>query len=300
VTARDRIVVLVLVGAGLLAGFWFGVLSPKRKDAKALNTKIAAQRETLQQAQSALAQATAAKRRYAADYAAVAKLGEAVPVDANVPSLVYQLDAAAGKAKVDFRSLKLNASATPTQSNSTIAGQAAAINQANGNSSSSSSSSTSGGSGQSGSASSAGAGSASSSAPASPAPATQAAAAVLPPGASVGPAGFPTMPFSFVFDGTFFDMEHFLQNVGGFATAQGKTINVNGRLLTIDGISLQASRHGFPRVKATLTATAYLLPSDEGLTNGATPQSPTAATGSQSGGTQSTTPPAATVTGVAR
>ena len=43
--------------------------------------------------------------------------------------------------------------------------------------------------------------------------ATQAAAATLPPGATVGAAGFPTMPFTFVFNGRFFDMETFLARV---------------------------------------------------------------------------------------
>ena len=109
--------------------------------------------------------------------------------------------------------------------------------------------------------------------------ATQAAAAALPPGASVGTAGFPTMPFSFVFDGDFFAMQRFLRNVDAFTQVKGTQIVVKGRLLTIDGISLTASRDGFPKVKATLTATAYLLPADEGATAGATPAGP--ATGAQ-------------------
>ena len=57
---------------------------------------------------------------------------------------------------------------------------------------------------------------------ATPAPATQLAAAALPPGATVGAAGFPTMPFTFIFDGSFFDMEHMLRDVNRFITVDGQ------------------------------------------------------------------------------
>ena len=46
-----------------------------------------------------------ARATYARDYATVARLGKAVPVSADVPSLVFQLESAARKAKVDFRAV---------------------------------------------------------------------------------------------------------------------------------------------------------------------------------------------------
>jgi Tfp pilus assembly protein PilO len=238
-TPRDRNVVLVLLVAAILGGSWFGVLKPKRAALSKVTADIATQQGRLDKARAAESSAQAARRRYDRDYATVARLGKAVPTDDGVASLVYQLDAAAGGAKVDFRSLKLG----------TSSGAPAA--------------------------------SASSSAPA-----TQAAAATLPPGASVGAAGFPTLPFSFVFDGSFFDMERFLRNVDNFTRLHDGQLSVSGRLLTIDGISLTAGRLGFPHVKATLAATAYLLPAEEGATNGATAAGP--ATGSASGGATGT------------
>jgi Tfp pilus assembly protein PilO len=276
-TSRDRIVLMVMLAAGLLAGSWFIVLSPKRHQAASLNTQIAAAQKRLDTADAQAAQAAAAKRRYDADYSEVAKLGEAVPVDGGVPSLVYQLDSAAGQAKVDFRSVQLAQGAGASPATQTQAAQVAAVGAAQ--------------KGQSGSTT-------------TPAPATQAAAATLPPGASVGAAGFPTMPFSFEFDGSFFDMEHFLDRVAAFTQVDGNRISINGRLLTVDGISLTASRFGFPKVKANIAATAYLLPSDEGLTNGATPQGPAATTQAVSAtgtaGSSPSTPPAAAATGVVR
>jgi hypothetical protein len=88
------------------------------------------------------------------------------------------------------------------------------------------------------------------------------------------------MPFSFAFDGKFFDMEKFVRALAAYITIKpaGASIDVKGRLLTIDGIALQASPQGFPRVKASVAATAYLLPADQGLTGGATPTKPAGAT----------------------
>jgi Tfp pilus assembly protein PilO len=251
VTARDRIVLIVVAGLAVLAGFWFLVLGPKRDDAKAISDQLSAAQQRLETAQQSAASAEAARRRYTSDYATVARLGKAVPVQDDVPSLVYQLEATAHDHHIDFRSIKLESSGSGSISTPNAA---AAVASANGT---------------------------------TPAAATSAAAATLPPGATVGAAGFPTMPFSFNFDGSFFDMQKFLRSVDGLTSAQGQNISVKGRLLTVDGFSLKASRKGFPRVQATIAATAYLLPADQGLTNGATPTGP-AGSGSSSSSTAPT------------
>jgi hypothetical protein len=249
VTTRDRNVLFVVAALAALAGFWFLALAPKREDAKGVADKIVTARKTLDEANAAAANAEAAQRRYTEDYATVARLGKAVPVQDEVPSLVFQLQSTASSNKIDFRSIKLEAQ--PVTATATPATQAAnAVSAANGNNPTATNGST------------------------GTATATNAAAAVLPPGAAVGPAGFPTMPFSFSFDGGFFDMQHFLRSIAGFTTTKGKQINVRGRLLTVDGFALTVSREGFPNVKASVRATAYLLPSDQTLANGASPTSP--------------------------
>jgi hypothetical protein len=76
-------------------------------------------------------------------------------------------------------------------------------------------------------------------------------------------------------------MQRFLKALNNLTDVDGKTINVKGRLLTVDGIGLKASAKGFPDVDATVAVTAYLLPADEGLTAGATaPSTGAASTGS--------------------
>jgi hypothetical protein len=290
VTSRDRIVGLVVGAVALLGAFWFLALSPKRKDAADLSAKITQAQQRLDTARQSVATATAARKRYDVDYAAVAKLGKAVPADDDVASLVYQLNHVSQDAHIDFRSIKLNSSgATPPPAAPPVA-QAAAVASASGDNSSSSSSSTS-------------TTSSSTTPPATGVPASQTAAAGLPPGSAVGSAGFPTMPFSFVFDGSFFDMEHFFSGIQRFATLNGDQLSVRGRLLTVDGFTLTASRFGFPKVKASINATAYLVPQDQGATGGATPAGPgTPATASTTAPSGSPTAPAAatSITGGAR
>jgi hypothetical protein len=289
VTSRDRIVGLVVGAVALLGAFWFLALSPKRKDAADLSAKITQAQQRLDTARQSVATATAARKRYDVDYAAVAKLGKAVPADDDVASLVYQLNHVSQDAHIDFRSIKLNSSgATPPPAAPPVA-QAAAVASASGDSSSSSSSTSTT--------------SSSTTPPATGVPASQTAAAGLPPGSTVGSAGFPTMPFSFVFDGSFFDMEHFFSGIQRFATLNGDQLSVRGRLLTVDGFTLTASRFGFPKVKASINATAYLVPQDQGATGGATPAGPgTPATASTTAPSGSPTAPAAatSITGGAR
>jgi hypothetical protein len=72
-------------------------------------------------------------------------------------------------------------------------------------------------------------------------------------------------------------MERFFSGIQRFAQiGDNSDLSVRGRLLTVDSFALTASRFGFPKVKASINATAYLVPQDEGLTGGATPQGPAA------------------------
>jgi hypothetical protein len=83
------------------------------------------------------------------------------------------------------------------------------------------------------------------------------------------------MPFSFVFNGSFFDMETFFSEVQRFVRVKGDNVDVRGRLLSVDGFALTAGAGGFPAVKAEISATAYLLSPDDAAAS-ASPTSPTA------------------------
>jgi len=253
VTTRDRFVVIVLVAAALLAGFWFMLLAPKRKEASDVRGKVIVQEQKLAKARGAVAAAQEAKARYNADYAAVAALGQAVPADDDVPSLIVQVDRAAERERVSFRSLALDSSGTAQQPSAPTPAPAPPPAPAKGTEDK---------------------GSTAAPAPA-PAPPTQAAASSLPPGASVGPAGFPTMPFTFEFTGSFFRLEDFLARLNAFTRVRSDgDIAVRGRLLSVDTFDLKAAPSGFPKIAASVHATAFVLPPGQGLTAGATPAGP--------------------------
>jgi Tfp pilus assembly protein PilO len=247
VTSRDRIIIVVVLVAAVLAGVWFVGLAPKRKEAADLSSQIDTAKQQLADAEQSAGQARQAKARYDGDYAAVATLGKAVPKSDAVPSLVYQLQSAAHDARIDFKSLKIAGNGAQASPSAPAAASAAVAKSSN----------------ASGSSSTGANGSTTPSTGATPAPATQAATASLPPGAAVGSAGFPTMPFSFVFNGSFFDMERFLREVQRFVRVDGKNVDVRGRLLSVDGFALSAGPTGFPSVRASISATAYVLSPDD-------------------------------------
>jgi Type II secretion system (T2SS), protein M len=288
-TTRDRLVIVGVLLMAALAGFWFLGLAPKRKEAADLQAQIATQTQQLTSAQAQAVAARQAKARYNDDYAALAKLGKAVPKSDALPSLVYQLQSVAHSARIDFTSLKVAGGGGQGPAPAAAAAPAASA----GSGASNPSASASGGSSSTPAAS----------APAttSPAPATQAAAATLPPGATVGSAGFPTMPFSFVFSGTFFDMERFLGDVQKFVRVDGKQVDADGRLLSVDGFALAAGPGGFPNVKANVVATAYLrTAADDSPPTAPTAGATTAAagstgTGSSAGGAAAPAPTASEV-----
>lgn len=247
-TARDRRVIAVVALVIVIVAAWLAVISPKRDQAGKLNGQVKAAQQQLDTARGQIATAEADRAAYAANYKAVAQLGEAVPADDNTPSLIYQIQNAASSAGVDFRSLALT-------------------------------------------------GGASSTAPTSTPSTSQAATATLPPGASVGPAGLPTLPFTFSFQGSFFHLAGFLGRLERFVIATNKKVSVSGRLMSLNGISFAPGPSGFPQITATISATTYLVPANQGVTGGASPSGP--ATGSTSHGVASSTsaaPAAAAIT----
>ena len=126
--------------------------------------------------------------------------------------------------------------------------------------------------------------------------ASQASVAALPPGATIGPAGFPIEPFTFTFQGNIFHHADFLGRLQRFVTMSNNKLSVSGRLMTLDGISLGAAPSGFPNITATIAATTFLLPASQGLLNGATPTGPSSSTTQTvSTPTTSASPPPAVV-----
>ncbi|MCW3069534.1 MAG: hypothetical protein JWL67_2159 [Solirubrobacterales bacterium] len=107
------------------------------------------------------------------------------------------------------------------------------------------------------------------------------------PSSTAASAAFTQMPFTFVFGGRFFELEHLFQQLNGFTVRQASGgLVVSGRLLTIQSVKLApensagAAGHasGSQSLAGTVTASAYVLPAAQGLTGGATASSPAGAT----------------------
>ena len=128
-----------------------------------------------------------------------------------------------------------------------------------------------------------------STAAASAASATGATATQLPPGATVGPAGFPVMQFAFTFKGQFFNLGDFFERLHGFVKSNKQGVDVTGRLLTLDSLKLEPDSEGFPKINATVNATSYLVSPLEGLTAGASAAGPAGATTTGEAATSTTT-----------
>jgi hypothetical protein len=194
---RNRLFVGLAVTVGAIVAVWVYVLAPKREEAAGLATRIAQAEQVRDAALARAAAADLARAGYDKDYATVARLGKAVPENADVPSLVYQLETAARHAKVDFRAVTVLD--TPAE------------------------------------------------------PQTQTASTTVKPGGGIQPT-----PFSFKFEGSFFGLQKLLARVDKFSRVKGTQISVNGRLLTIDGVTLNPGRHGLPQIQGLVTARAYV------------------------------------------
>jgi hypothetical protein len=123
-------------------------------------------------------------------------------------------------------------------------------------------------------------------------------------------AGFTQMPFTFVFNGSFDSLYSLFRQLDGFTLRTHTGLDVSGRLLTIQSVKLAldsssgtsaggsaqgaGSTQHPEQLTGTITATAYVLPTGQTLTGGATPAGPAGATTqtASTGAASSPNPPA--------
>ena len=309
---RDTYIVTVIAALAAVAAFWFMALSPKREKLSALDQDVAA-------AEQALDQAKQEKVKFAQDqvafprlYASLGRLGKAVPADEDVPSLLVQLNHAAAKANVNFHSVELKMDLA--EKIEQTAAESAASASAGG-------SATPPAGGEAGAAAPAGEGAqapapaggeaapaggtaapaSGTAAPAGGATASAGATAGAPaagttpsdPGMpSPAAAAFKALPFEYKFRGDFFDLEDLIHNVTRLVERRNQELAITGRLITIQGFAMKRGR-------ITVLATTYMLPADQALFAGASPQGPAvdpAAPQAAAAGSATPAPPTAAVT----
>ena len=275
----DLMIVAGLGLVGLVAAFWFVVLAPKREEANELGTQVEELQAAVSDAEQLAAAAAAAEKDYGRNYHRLVVLGKAVPEDADTPSLLVELQRIADDDNIDFESITLaegsgaaaEAAQVATPPPLTEPGAEASGDEAT------------------------------PAAETTVAPATEATAATLPIGATVGPAGLPVMPYDLAFSGGFFEVADFLAGLDELVEARGGNARVQGRLLTVDGFALApvddttGSSGADPKLTVSLTVTTYLTPAEQGLVAGATPGAPAPTTPAPVSGT-TTTPTDTTTT----
>lgn len=250
-SSSNRMIVAILVIAALALGFWILLLSPKREEADELGSRVSQLQTSLAEAQSEVSTAESARRAFPADYHQLVVLGQAVPASDETSSLLVELSHIAAASKVEFEGIQLNGSGETASLESTEPTPPATPESP----------------------------AASSSPEAVQAdaaiPPTEAAASLLPLGATIGPAGLGVMPYTLTFKGSFFHIADFMQGIDALIHTQANGVGVDGRLITLDGFALtEDSEHGFPYLDASFNVTTYLTPPSQGVTAGATPAAP--------------------------
>ena len=275
---RNELTIVISVAViAMIAAFWLLVISPKRDEAASLKDDIDELQASLAQAQDTAAAGEQAREDYPVDYRSLVVLGKAVPADGDQAGLLVQVQRLADRSGVDFRSIDLTESAqgasTPTAPSSSDTSVSPIPPETPSTGATEDTTNV-----------------------ATPAPATEAAAASLPIGASVGPAGLPVMPYSLTFTGDFFQIAAFLESLDKMVQMPHGEVDVTGRLLTVDGFALAppksaggASAGATSTLVASLAVTTYLTPADQGVTAGASSSGPAPVTSTATTTSSSTT-----------
>jgi Tfp pilus assembly protein PilO len=95
------------------------------------------------------------------------------------------------------------------------------------------------------------------------------------PGAGTGPGGLAALPFTFEYTGGYFDLVAILRAVRASVQTRAGDLQIDGRLLTIDGLTFKRPTGSGRLTQAVVSATAYIAPES------ASPQVP--ATAAQGG-----------------
>ena len=251
----DKTILLVIPVIALAIGFYMLVISPKRGEVSELDSQIATLESSIAEAESQIATGEVARDAFPKNYSSLVSWGKAVPEDGDQSTLIFDISKLGRSNDVEFRNFTLSAGSgeapppEPAPAPEAEATEPPAEGEA--------------------------AETTTTAAPVDPALATEAAAATLPIGATVGSAGLPVMPYEFKFLGNFFDMASFFADIDGMVSTKGASPTTTGRLMTIDGFSLTGDEFsGFPNVEANFAVTTYVVPEEQGLSAGASPAGP--------------------------
>ena len=313
ISDRDRRIILILVPIVVIVAYWFLLLSPKRQDLKDAQSQQDQAEQARDQAVAQAAQLEHARQTFAADYAAVVRLGKAIPDNVDSPSLLVQLDRASNGTHIDFDSIVFGARSTATIPTATETTQAA--QQPNGNAAAGGApaqtgpgraTESAGNAVNQGNQASTNVNSASGGTTTTATTATTATTGTTTTGtapASTATGSLDTVALTFNFTGTYFDLADFFHRLKRFVYVANNNTFVRGRLLSIDTLTFApagastGTTSSTGELTATVGATVYLAPKSQGATGGATAAGPagtTTGTTTTPAGSQTSSVPLAT------
>jgi hypothetical protein len=289
ISDRDRRILLILIPVVIVIAYYFLLLAPKRDDLKTARDEQHSAEAARDQAVAQANQLEHARQTFAADYAAVVRLGKAIPDSVDAPSLLVQLDRASHGTHIDFDKVTFGSRAAatvpaatttqgPAQPNGNAAAGGAPASTGLGRATESAGNAVNQGNQASTAAGGTDTTSTTSTTSTTTTPATAAPSTAAP--------ALDSVALTFNFTGTYFDLADFFHRLKRFVYVANDQIFVRGRLMTIDtltfapggaatGTSTSSSGNG---LTATVGATVYLSPKDQGVTGGATPQGPAGTT----------------------
>jgi Tfp pilus assembly protein PilO len=256
----DRTILLAVGVLGLFAAFWFLALAPKRQEAKELEDKAAQLQLDVAAQEAIVSDGREAQADYERNFSSLVVLGKAAPADGDTPGLLEQLVSISKEAKTGFQLLQQAdavevaqpAAAETTADPSTeppAEGEAAPATET-----------------------------APDATTVSAVPATEASAASLPIGATVGSAGLGVLPYDVMFTGDFFQIADLFQGIDKMIESEAANVEVGGRLVTVNGFKMTKPDSTEPgatgALEVQLSISTYVLPESQGLTAGATSTAP--------------------------
>ena len=300
ISDRDRRILVILLPIVVLIAYYFLLLAPKRDDLKTARDEQHTAEQARDAAVAQAAQLEQARQTFAADYAAVVRLGKAIPDNVDAPSLLVQLDRASHGTHIDFDSVTFGArgtasvptAPTPTSAPAQPGGNAAAggAPAASGLGRAAESAGNTVTQANQASTAAAGTDTTATTTTTTTTTATTAAPSTTTP-------ALDQVALTFNFAGSYFDLADFFHRLKRFVYVANNQIFVRGRLMTIDTLTFApgtASTGGSTgELTATVGATVYLSPKSQGgVTGGATPEGPAGST------TTTTTPAGSQTSGV--
>lgn len=259
--ATDRTVLVIIGVLGLLAALWFLIIAPKRKEVSELGSKIAQLESDVSAQEALVSEGQAAQADYERNFSSLVLLGKAAPADGDMPGLLEQLVSVSNKADTGFELLQQGeateapmpaaAETTADESAETPSGEEPQPAET-----------------------------APETATVTAVPATEASAANLPIGATVGSAGLGVLPYDVKFTGDFFEVADLFEGIDQMIKSEAANVDVGGRLVTVNGFKMTKPEGtdidpSSPLV-VELSISTYVLPESQGLTAGGTSTAPPA------------------------